>query len=69
VYYPSLDQACLRDLGLILSDRAGFVSEEKRDADSAVEWLAPGVPAFRLTNTCRQGLERLAFMNRRDSRG
>jgi glucoamylase len=29
VYYPSLDQACLRDLGLILSDRAGFVSDQE----------------------------------------
>ena len=55
VYYPRLDQACLRDLGLIVTDGREFVSEEKRDAVSRLEWLAPGVPAFRLVNTCREG--------------
>jgi len=34
VYYPRLDRACLRDLGLIVTDGKGFVSEEKRDAAS-----------------------------------
>ncbi len=59
VYYPRLDQACVRDLGLIITDGREFFSEEKRDAVSQVEWLAPGVPAFRLTNTCRQGRYRI----------
>ena len=39
-------------MGLIVTDGRDFFSEEKRDADS--EWLADGVPAFRLVNTCRQ---------------
>ncbi len=55
VYYPRLDQACLRDLGLMIADGRAFVSEEKRDAVSRLEWLTPGVPAFRLVNTCREG--------------
>lgn len=59
VYYPRLDQACVRDLGLLVTDRHDFFSQEKRDAMHTVEWLAPGVPAFRLTNTCRQGRYRI----------
>jgi glucoamylase len=52
IYYPRLDQACVRDLGLIVTDGAKFFSEEKRDARHEVEWLAEGVPAFKLINTC-----------------
>jgi glucoamylase len=59
IYYPRLDQACIRDMGLIVTDAADFFSEEKRDADSAVHWLAGGVPAFRLVNTCRHGRYRI----------
>ncbi len=59
IYYPRVDQACLRDMGLIVTDDDGFLSEEKRDAESQVRWLAPGVPAFRLTNTCRDGRYRI----------
>ena len=31
VYYPRVDQACIRDFGLIVTDGAGFFAEEKRD--------------------------------------
>ena len=55
IYYPHIDQACIRDMGLIVTDGATFFSEEKRDADSRVLWLANGVPAFRLINTSRDG--------------
>jgi glucoamylase len=51
LYYPRLDQACARDLGLIVTDGRDFFSEEKRDTRSEVRWLAPGVPAFHITNT------------------
>jgi glucoamylase len=30
VYYPRVDQACIRDLGLIVTDGQAFFSEEKR---------------------------------------
>lgn len=53
VYYPELDQACLRDAGFMVTAADGFFSEEKRDCDHAVEWLAPGVPAFRFLNSCQ----------------
>lgn len=55
VYYPELDQACLRDAGFMVTAADGYFSEEKRDCDHAVEWLAPGAPAFRLMNSCRRG--------------
>jgi glucoamylase len=53
IYYPRIDQACVRDMGLIVTDGAKFFSEEKRDAGHKVEWLVDGVPAFRLVNSCR----------------
>lgn len=59
VYYPRPDRACLRDFGLIVTGPDGFVSEEKRDAVSTFAWLAPGVPGFRVVNTCRQGRYRI----------
>jgi glucoamylase len=59
IYYPRIDRACIRDMGLIVTDHAKFFSEEKRDAGHQVEWLAEGVPAFNLINTCREGRYRL----------
>ena len=35
------------------------MSEEKRDTSSRLEWLAPGVPGFRLVNTSREGRYRI----------
>jgi glucoamylase len=59
IYYPRIDQACVRDLGLIVTDGLDFRSEEKRDADTEVSWLGDGVPAFRVVNTCRLGRYRI----------
>ena len=59
IYYPHIDQACTRDMGLIVTDGATFFSEEKRDADSVVRWLADGVPAFGLVNTAHDGRYRI----------
>ena len=59
IYYPRIDQACIRDMGLIVTDGDEFFSEEKRDAESRIEWLAEGVPGFRLINTCRDGRYRI----------
>jgi glucoamylase len=55
IYYPRLDQACVRDMGLIVTAAVEYFSEEKRDADSEVHWMADGVPGFRVVNTCRHG--------------
>jgi len=59
IYYPRIDQACVRDMGLLVTDGEGFFSEEKRDCDSKVHWLAEGVPAFGLVNSCRDGRYRI----------
>jgi glucoamylase len=59
IYYPRIDQACIRDMGMIVTSGADFFSEEKRDTGHEVEWLADGVPAFKLVNTCRVGRYRI----------
>ena len=55
VYYPRVDQAVTRDLGLLISGPNNAFYEEKRDAASVVSLLAPGVPAYRLVNTAGDG--------------
>ena len=59
IYYPRVDQACVRDLGLIVTDGDAFFAEVKRDCDTVVERIEDGVPAFRLTSTHRGGRFRL----------
>ncbi|MGW8313702.1 MAG: glucan 1,4-alpha-glucosidase [Desulfuromonadales bacterium] len=59
VYYPRIDKAAIRDLGLIITDGIDFFSEEKRDALSVESFLAPGVPAYRVENRCLQGRYRI----------
>jgi glucoamylase len=60
VYFPRLDQANTRDLGLIVTDRGDFFSEEKRSASSRVAPLAQGVPGYHVTNDCVQGRYRIS---------
>lgn len=59
IYYPRVDQACTRDLGIIITDGRDFISEEKRHASSLVTYIADGVPAYHLANTCREGRYRI----------
>jgi glucoamylase len=59
IYYPRLDLACTRDMGLIVTDGSDYFSEEKRHATSSVSYLSEGVPAYRVVNTCRQGRYRI----------
>ncbi len=54
IYYPRLDQACTRDAELIITDGKDFFSEEKRNSSCILEYLSPGVPAYKLSNTCSQ---------------
>ena len=51
IYYPRLDYACVRDMGLIVTDGDAFFSEEKRHCSHEIAFLAPAVPAYKLTNT------------------
>src|SRR5215470_6847210 len=51
VYFPRVDMACTRDMGLIVTDGVSFFSEEKRDCKFENMPVEPGVPAYRLVNT------------------
>lgn len=55
IYYPRIDRAAVKDMGLIVTDEAGFFSEEKMATVTRVAWLKTGVPAFRITNRCIEG--------------
>lgn len=59
VYYPRVDYACIRDMGLLVTDGQDFFSEEKRHARSQLEYLEDGVPAYRFTNLCKEGRYRI----------
>ncbi|TIU97396.1 MAG: glucan 1,4-alpha-glucosidase, partial [Mesorhizobium sp.] len=59
VYYPRLDSACTRDLGLIITGPDGYFSEEKRDAAHLIEPFEAGVPGYRLVNTAVNGSYRI----------
>lgn len=59
IYYPRIDRACTRDMGLIVTNGRDFFSEEKRHAETRTEFLEPAIPVFRVTNTCRQGNYRI----------
>ncbi|MEP6644854.1 MAG: glucan 1,4-alpha-glucosidase, partial [Acidobacteriaceae bacterium] len=58
IYFPRVDQACTRDLGLIVTGD-DFFCEEKRDCEFSSTAVEPGVPLFELINTDRQGRYRI----------
>jgi len=59
VYYPRVDQACVRDLGLVVTDGRSFFSEEKRHTQTDSRAAKAGVPVFELRNTCTEGRYRI----------
>jgi glucoamylase len=59
IYYPRVDYASTRDMGMIVTDGKDFFSEEKRHTTSEIEYLGKGIPAYRLVNTCNQGRYRI----------
>lgn len=52
VYWPRIDVANIRDMGLIVTDGKDFFSEEKRDAVHEYATLGQGIPAYHLINIC-----------------
>jgi glucoamylase len=52
IYYPQVDQACTRDLGMIVTDGKQFFSEEKRHTSHQIKHIAKGVPGYFIVNTC-----------------
>src|ERR1700691_4141014 len=59
LYYPGIDQACTRDMELIVTDGKDYFSEEKRNATSVSNCLTEGVPAYQIINTCEQGFYKI----------
>ena len=60
IYYPREDQALYTRYGPDHQlSGMDFFSEEKRQTGQQIEALAPGVPAFKLTNTCLAGRYRI----------
>ena len=59
VYFPRVDQACTRDLGLLVTDGYSFFSEEKRHTSCENTAIEPGVPVYELTNTDDEGRYRI----------
>ena len=59
LYSPRIDLAATRDFGFFVTDGNAFFSDEQHDATHQVAWLADGVPAFEVVNTCRQGRYRI----------
>ena len=55
VYFPRVDQACTRDLGLIITDGAQYFSEEKRHCTFQNSPIEPGVCVYNLSNTAIDG--------------
>ncbi len=59
VYYPRIDQACIRDFGLIVTNGRDFFSEEKRHAASVIRPIADGTPVFNIVSSCTMGRYRI----------
>jgi glucoamylase len=59
VYFPRVDQACTRDFGLIVTNGRDYFSEEKRHCTFENLPVEPGVPAYELSNTCRDSRYRI----------
>lgn len=67
-FYPQTDQACIRDLRLVVTDGKQYFSDEMHDAKAEVFWLEDGVPAFRVVTTSqdqRYRIEKLIFAHPR----
>jgi glucoamylase len=59
VYFPRVDQACTRDLGLMVTNGKDFFSEEKRHCTFENRPIEPGIPGYQLVNTETGGRYRI----------
>lgn len=53
VYFPREDTACIRECAFIVADDHDFFSDERTQTVHKERTLAPGTPAYRLENRCR----------------
>jgi glucoamylase len=54
IYFPLVDRPCTRNLIHVVTDHHDFCSDEERDSGHELGTLAPGVPAYRIVNTCKK---------------
>ena len=59
IFYPRADLPSVRDWGMFVTDDSGFYSDEVAGTEHETNWIADGVPAFRIVNRCRQGRYRI----------
>ena len=55
IFYPTIDRPQTRDLGLMITDGATFMHEEKRDLKSNFGYMFPEAPAPMVTNCDPEG--------------
>jgi len=52
VYYPREDIACIKEIGLVVTDGKDFFSDEKLHTRNDTKMMSNGVPVYRIVNTC-----------------
>jgi glucoamylase len=52
IYYPQVDQACTRDMGMLVTNGKDFFSDEKRDTSHHIKHISKNVPGYHITNSC-----------------
>ena len=59
IYYPQVDQACTRDVTMIVTDGKYFFSDEKRHTSHSIKTLGNGIPGYHITNSCNMHYYRI----------
>ncbi|HEY0030007.1 MAG TPA: glucan 1,4-alpha-glucosidase [Bacteroidia bacterium] len=54
IYYPQVDQACTRDVTMIVTDGKHFFSDEQRHTSHTIKTLGKGVPGYHIVNSCNR---------------
>lgn len=55
VYFPNTDTPNTRDMQFLVTNGKDFFSEEKKDTISTTQYITPGIPAYKVINTCIKG--------------
>jgi glucoamylase len=59
IYYPRVDQACTRDMGMLVTDGKKYFSEEKRHCKFDDDVIELGIPMYEFTSTELEGRYRI----------
>jgi glucoamylase len=55
IMWPSVDTPQVKESQFLVSDGSSFLFQEKTNSVTKVEWLAKGVPAYKITNSDSNG--------------